>query len=607
LTIQHVSTERVTFVRLEGKLDKQTRPEAIAEVVARPTVMFNLGGIQAVTDDGVAHWRAALAQLDPPPEHILLTDCSPAVVDQINAGKGFVGDAAVVSVGARLHCDGCGRETLVAVDMDQPVSEETLAFDCAECGSPLSLEQPFEEYFAFAEAVMVSSLSEEMQGALIAFENRGAAASIEPNSKEAEELRAAAKAIAAAEAAEAARIEAEEAAVARQAEEDRRLGLLSSLKAQLKRRSTQELGTDRKGNETEEQPTPLPPQDPGEDSSFPDTTVVTEPEEPEESEESEHWEPEEPEGSEHWESEESEEPEGSEHWESEEPEELEASGLPEASQVPAPAPRDDGRITRSAGTARPDKRADPAIRSSAPSTSRVRTQPAIRTSEPIPEPLPQDPTPPGIPTSSPAGRLLDPLVARVATAIAVGCVILVALVFLFARPSGVPADDIVAFLEHLEKDQLSEAEGLIEKYQGELPDTLDQRIRGVVRERRQAHADSLIAEARTAFEAKLFNAALETAERALEIAPGHLETVYLAGESLRLLGRLSEARVYYQEFSEEAGQDDDRTDDALFWQAAAFQEAGQMEQARLLCQRVLEMKTSNFRTAARRCVEQAEE
>jgi hypothetical protein len=26
-----------------------------------------------------------------------------------------------------------------------------------------------------------------------------------------------------------------------------------------------------------------------------------------------------------------------------------------------------------------------------------------------------------------------------------------------------------------------------------------------------------------------------------------------------------------------------------------------------LCQRILEMKTSNFRTAARRCVEQAEE
>ena len=62
-----------------------------------------------------------------------LAEWRDTLVEKINAGKDFVGDAIVVSVGAQLTCESCDRKTLVTVEMDQPVSDETLAA-CREVG-----------------------------------------------------------------------------------------------------------------------------------------------------------------------------------------------------------------------------------------------------------------------------------------------------------------------------------------------------------------------------------------------------------------------------------------------------------------------------------------
>ena len=137
-------------VRLEGVFDEHARVEQIAQEIPMPRVTFDLAGIRRMNSLGIRRWIQLLGLLEG--RHILLKRCPPAVVDQLNAVKGFAGTAAVDSVLLPYTCDDCGTTTYheLHVARMKSLAQVPEAAACSKCGGSASFDDILERYLSFA-------------------------------------------------------------------------------------------------------------------------------------------------------------------------------------------------------------------------------------------------------------------------------------------------------------------------------------------------------------------------------------------------------------------------------------------------------------------------
>jgi tetratricopeptide (TPR) repeat protein len=198
-----------------------------------------------------------------------------------------------------------------------------------------------------------------------------------------------------------------------------------------------------------------------------------------------------------------------------------------------------------------------------------------------------------------AQALMGNTMASIAIAVAATSWLLLLLVVVFGRPAGIPPDDLMRYYQSVRSTEFDQAEKLLATYSDELPEELRDAMHADLEQRVQRAAEQLDRRARQALARGDLDAALEQAEAALEIREDDLDMLFVAAEALRRLERLVAAVRYYERFVALADEDS-RLDDALFWQAEAMVSKSQLDKARALYTRILEMKASNFKTSAQR-------
>lgn len=143
-----------TAVGLRGTIDEHAGLAAVGSQVRGPLVVVDLAAIARINSVGVRDWMNWLKSLAEGGRRVVLVDCSPAMMDQVNLVRNFTQGAWVDSFLAPYFCDRCDLERderLDPVALRRDGASEAPTITCGKPACGLSFDDVEEGYFAFLE------------------------------------------------------------------------------------------------------------------------------------------------------------------------------------------------------------------------------------------------------------------------------------------------------------------------------------------------------------------------------------------------------------------------------------------------------------------------
>lgn len=136
-----------TLMVMSGWIDERSEWPELTEPVAGHLVL-DLAGISLLNSLGVRNWILWLSSLDV--EHdVMLINCSPAVVKQLNILEGFLNDRTKIeTIFVPYFCEDCGFEEnkLIEIPKARPAVQE---LSCPKCGKGMELDMIESQFLAF--------------------------------------------------------------------------------------------------------------------------------------------------------------------------------------------------------------------------------------------------------------------------------------------------------------------------------------------------------------------------------------------------------------------------------------------------------------------------
>jgi anti-anti-sigma regulatory factor len=136
---------------LVGALDEHSGLKDLPSKVDSQVVYLDLGGVERINSCGVRDWMVMIRAMS---DHarVVLSNCSPAIVAQLNFVSRFAGDATVESILLPYVCPSCEVEKNVAVSaMEFSVPGfEPPSCDCDDCELPMVFDDVPQSYLAFS-------------------------------------------------------------------------------------------------------------------------------------------------------------------------------------------------------------------------------------------------------------------------------------------------------------------------------------------------------------------------------------------------------------------------------------------------------------------------
>jgi anti-anti-sigma regulatory factor len=142
----------VTYVKLSGVIDEDNELAALADKLGNTTAVIDVSEIERINSCGVRDWVNWLSKAEKNGAKIVLVECSPAIVAQINLVNNFTGQGVVKSFYAPYFCPNCDLEKVLLVetrDMAGMSPFKAPSCRCDECDGPMDFDDMEESYFAF--------------------------------------------------------------------------------------------------------------------------------------------------------------------------------------------------------------------------------------------------------------------------------------------------------------------------------------------------------------------------------------------------------------------------------------------------------------------------
>jgi anti-anti-sigma regulatory factor len=144
--------EDVSYVKLAGVIDEDNELGPMADRLVGPTAVINLGEIERINSCGVRDWVNWLGRVEKSGSRVVLVECSPAIVAQINLVNNFTGAGVVKSFFAPYYCPNCDLEKVLlceARDFYDQSKFKSPTCRCDECDGVMDFDDMEESYFAF--------------------------------------------------------------------------------------------------------------------------------------------------------------------------------------------------------------------------------------------------------------------------------------------------------------------------------------------------------------------------------------------------------------------------------------------------------------------------
>lgn len=147
--VQH--RDDVGFVKLSGVIDEDNELADLTDSIPGGTVVIELGEVERINSCGVRDWVNWLNALEAKGSEIVLVECSPAIVAQINLVNNFTGQGSVKSFYVPYFCPECDEEKVLlseAAEMGPPPHEPPVC-RCDGCDLVMDFDDMPDSYFAF--------------------------------------------------------------------------------------------------------------------------------------------------------------------------------------------------------------------------------------------------------------------------------------------------------------------------------------------------------------------------------------------------------------------------------------------------------------------------
>jgi len=162
----------VTYVKMGGVIDEDNELTDLTERILPGTVVIDLGEIERINSCGVRDWVNWLTRVEKGGSRVVLVECSPSIVSQINLVNNFTGSGVVKSFFAPYFCPQCDREKVLLVEASEmgPTPHRAPVCRCDECDGVMEFDDMEDSYFAFlgtakrvSEPAKISAVVSELQ------------------------------------------------------------------------------------------------------------------------------------------------------------------------------------------------------------------------------------------------------------------------------------------------------------------------------------------------------------------------------------------------------------------------------------------------------------
>jgi len=143
--------DELSFVKLAGVIDEDNELTELTDKIHGSTVVIDLGEVDRINSCGVRDWVNWLGRVENKNTDVVLVECSPAIVAQINLVNNFTASGVVKSFYVPYFCPECDEEKVLLCETQDmgPPPHEPPTCRCDECDLVMDFDDMPDSYFAF--------------------------------------------------------------------------------------------------------------------------------------------------------------------------------------------------------------------------------------------------------------------------------------------------------------------------------------------------------------------------------------------------------------------------------------------------------------------------
>ena len=153
LLVEKFADGGIACLRFAGTIDEGFDGKQLGATVGGDTLVLDLGGVKKISSFGIREWVDFVTTAGANVRAMVLVECAPKVVDQLNMVANFAGAGRVFSFYAPFRCDYCDSEHRVLLQLDRDLetikSTKLAERPCPSCKEAMYFDEDGATYFSY--------------------------------------------------------------------------------------------------------------------------------------------------------------------------------------------------------------------------------------------------------------------------------------------------------------------------------------------------------------------------------------------------------------------------------------------------------------------------
>src|SRR5450432_480523 len=153
LTIEKFADGPIACLKFIGTIDESFDGKKIAKSVQCDWLILDLGGVKKISSFGIREWVDFISAAGKQAKSIVVIECAPKVVDQLNMVANFAGTGQVYSFYAPFRCDYCDSEHRALLDVGKDFeaikSMKVAERPCPSCKASMYFDEDGSTFFSY--------------------------------------------------------------------------------------------------------------------------------------------------------------------------------------------------------------------------------------------------------------------------------------------------------------------------------------------------------------------------------------------------------------------------------------------------------------------------